>query len=63
MIKEVNHAAIDPLLLERAAEIRLLALDVDGVLTDGTAAALSATDDLALPVGQLLEKLQVLKFG
>lgn len=27
--------AIDPLLLERAARIRLLALDVDGVLTDG----------------------------
>ncbi|MBT8063326.1 MAG: HAD family hydrolase [Gammaproteobacteria bacterium] len=26
---------IDPLLLERAANIRLLALDVDGVLTDG----------------------------
>ena len=26
---------IDPLLLERAARIRLLALDVDGVLTDG----------------------------
>ena len=25
----------DPLLLERAAKIRLLALDVDGVLTDG----------------------------
>jgi len=32
MIKEVNHGAIDPLLLERAAGIRLLALDVDGVL-------------------------------
>jgi len=28
--------AIDPALLERAATIRLLVLDVDGVLTDGT---------------------------
>lgn len=28
-------AAVDPGLLERAASIRLLALDVDGVLTDG----------------------------
>lgn len=36
MIKEANHGAIDPLLLERAAGIRLLALDVDGVLTDGS---------------------------
>ncbi len=28
-------AGRDPLLLERAARVRLLALDVDGVLTDG----------------------------
>ena len=26
---------IDPMLLERASRIKLLALDVDGVLTDG----------------------------
>lgn len=30
-----DTSAHDPLLLERAARIRLLALDVDGVLTDG----------------------------
>jgi 3-deoxy-D-manno-octulosonate 8-phosphate phosphatase (KDO 8-P phosphatase) len=35
MIKEANLDFIDPVLLERAAAIRLLALDVDGVLTDG----------------------------
>jgi 3-deoxy-D-manno-octulosonate 8-phosphate phosphatase (KDO 8-P phosphatase) len=35
MIKETNLDVIDPLLLERAAAIKLLALDVDGVLTDG----------------------------
>ncbi len=29
-------AAFDPLLLERAQRVRLLALDVDGVLTDGS---------------------------
>lgn len=32
---EIKLQAIDPLLLERAANIRLLVLDVDGVLTDG----------------------------
>jgi 3-deoxy-D-manno-octulosonate 8-phosphate phosphatase (KDO 8-P phosphatase) len=32
---EFTRQPIDPLLLERAANIRLLALDVDGVLTDG----------------------------
>jgi len=31
----IDRAAYDPLLLERARRIRLLALDVDGVLTDG----------------------------
>jgi 3-deoxy-D-manno-octulosonate 8-phosphate phosphatase (KDO 8-P phosphatase) len=31
----IDISAIDPLLLERAAQVRLLALDVDGVLTDG----------------------------
>jgi len=31
----IDTAAYDPLLLERAARIQLLALDVDGVLTDG----------------------------
>ena len=31
----IDTSAYDPLLLERAARIRLLALDVDGVLTDG----------------------------
>jgi 3-deoxy-D-manno-octulosonate 8-phosphate phosphatase (KDO 8-P phosphatase) len=36
MIEESNPDATDPLLLERAAAIRLLALDVDGVLTDGS---------------------------
>jgi len=36
MTKQANHDAIDPLLLKRAAAVRLLALDVDGVLTDGS---------------------------
>jgi 3-deoxy-D-manno-octulosonate 8-phosphate phosphatase (KDO 8-P phosphatase) len=31
----IDIGAVDPLLLERARGIRLLALDVDGVLTDG----------------------------
>ena len=31
----IDTSQFDPLLLERAARIRLLALDVDGVLTDG----------------------------
>lgn len=31
----IDTSRFDPLLLERAARIRLLALDVDGVLTDG----------------------------
>lgn len=31
----IDTGAYDPLLIERAARIRLLALDVDGVLTDG----------------------------
>ena len=31
----IDTAGIDPLLLERAARVRLLALDVDGILTDG----------------------------
>jgi 3-deoxy-D-manno-octulosonate 8-phosphate phosphatase (KDO 8-P phosphatase) len=31
----IDISAVDPLLLERARRIRLLALDVDGVLTDG----------------------------
>lgn len=31
----IDLSAIDPLLLERAARVRLLVLDVDGVLTDG----------------------------
>ena len=31
----IDTRAVDPLLLERARPIRLLALDVDGVLTDG----------------------------
>lgn len=31
----IDSGAFDPLLLQRAAGIRLLALDVDGVLTDG----------------------------
>ena len=31
----IDTGAYDPLLIERAAKIRLLALDVDGVLTDG----------------------------
>ena len=32
----IDISAYDPLLLERAARVRLLALDVDGVLTDGS---------------------------
>jgi 3-deoxy-D-manno-octulosonate 8-phosphate phosphatase (KDO 8-P phosphatase) len=32
---ESGRQAFDPLLLQRAAKIRLLVLDVDGVLTDG----------------------------
>ena len=32
----IDKSSFDPLLLERASEIRLLALDVDGVLTDGS---------------------------
>ncbi len=31
----IDTSGFDPLLMERAARIRLLALDVDGVLTDG----------------------------
>jgi 3-deoxy-D-manno-octulosonate 8-phosphate phosphatase (KDO 8-P phosphatase) len=31
----IDKSAYDPLLLERAAAIRMLVLDVDGVLTDG----------------------------
>lgn len=31
----IDTSGFDPLLLQRAARIRLLALDVDGVLTDG----------------------------
>ena len=31
----INKTSFDPLLLERAASIRMLVLDVDGVLTDG----------------------------
>ena len=31
----IDTSGFDPMLLERAARIRLLALDVDGVLTDG----------------------------
>ena len=31
----IDISGVDPLLLERAARIRLLALDVDGILTDG----------------------------
>ena len=31
----IDTGSYDPLLLERAARIRLLALDVDGILTDG----------------------------
>lgn len=31
----IDTSGFDPLLLERAARVRLLALDVDGVLTDG----------------------------
>lgn len=31
----IDTSRFDPLLLERAARVRLLALDVDGVLTDG----------------------------
>ena len=31
----IDISGFDPLLLERAAKIRLLALDVDGILTDG----------------------------
>ena len=31
----IDTSGYDPLLLERAKKIRLLALDVDGVLTDG----------------------------
>jgi 3-deoxy-D-manno-octulosonate 8-phosphate phosphatase (KDO 8-P phosphatase) len=31
----IDLSAIDPLLLQRAARIRMLVLDVDGVLTDG----------------------------
>lgn len=31
----IDTQGVDPLLLERAARVRLLALDVDGVLTDG----------------------------
>jgi 3-deoxy-D-manno-octulosonate 8-phosphate phosphatase (KDO 8-P phosphatase) len=31
----IDTHSFDPLLLERAARIRLLALDVDGILTDG----------------------------
>jgi len=31
----IDISSFDPLLLERAAKIRLLALDVDGILTDG----------------------------
>jgi 3-deoxy-D-manno-octulosonate 8-phosphate phosphatase (KDO 8-P phosphatase) len=31
----IDVSGFDPLLLERAAKVRLLALDVDGVLTDG----------------------------
>jgi len=32
----IDTSRFDPLLLERAARIRMLALDVDGVLTDGS---------------------------
>ncbi|MEE8495875.1 MAG: 3-deoxy-manno-octulosonate-8-phosphatase KdsC [Xanthomonadales bacterium] len=32
----IDKSGFDPLLLERAASIRMLVLDVDGVLTDGT---------------------------
>jgi 3-deoxy-D-manno-octulosonate 8-phosphate phosphatase (KDO 8-P phosphatase) len=32
---ETSRQTVDPLLLERATHIRLLVLDVDGVLTDG----------------------------
>ena len=31
----IDTSDFDPLLLERAASIRMLVLDVDGVLTDG----------------------------
>lgn len=31
----IDISGFDPMLLERAAKIRLLALDVDGILTDG----------------------------
>lgn len=31
----IDTSAFDPLLIERASRIRLLAMDVDGVLTDG----------------------------
>lgn len=34
-MSNITQPDIDPLLLERAKKIRLLALDVDGVLTDG----------------------------
>ncbi len=35
MLMQIDKSDFDPLLLERAATIRMLVLDVDGVLTDG----------------------------
>ena len=35
MMGVIDRSRFDPLLLERARGIKLLALDVDGVLTDG----------------------------
>ena len=34
--RAIDTSEFDPLLLERAARVRMLALDVDGVLTDGS---------------------------
>jgi len=35
----IDKSGFDPLLLERAAAVRMLVLDVDGVLTDGMSMA------------------------
>ena len=35
-VNAIDTSSLDPLLLERAARIRMLVLDVDGVLTDGS---------------------------
>ncbi|HEY6769871.1 MAG TPA: HAD hydrolase family protein [Candidatus Sulfotelmatobacter sp.] len=41
---------IDPALKERAAQIKLLLMDVDGTMTDGSVTLLSQTDGTALEI-------------